>query len=281
MTFCNAKDIKINDRYKDNIKKAINELNKEIIPFNILKNVKLENTLNEIDDEINQTIEDFDKELSHISSELNRKEKIKLFGKIKKVKSTNFKKFKKLLLENSNSSIEYESRYYSSLYKNRKKKKYKKDNKANIKSNVLLDSKLEKKIDFNFSESDDSGKTEELKIEKKETTEIGPKTLQSLPQPLIDIIKSKIKDKKSSKKRDKAKEENIFICINNNYNYANNIENINNNKIMNNMDNNNKNKKSSSSITFKKILNNIKEEQNHKLKKKRKIRNRKRVILPV
>ena len=70
---------------------------------------------------------------------------------------------------------------------------------------------MEKKIDFNFSESDNSEKTEELKTELKETTEIGPNTLLNLPQPLIELIKSKIKDKNSSKKDDKDKEENTVF----------------------------------------------------------------------
>ena len=268
MTFCNVKGIKINNKYKDNIQKAINELNKEIIPIDILKNQKLESAFNEIDDEINQTIEDFDKELSHLNSELNIKDKNKKL--IKKANTSNVKKCKKFLFEESNSSNEYESIYYSSLYKRRKKKNHKKNNnnKTIFKSNIRLDSKLEKKIDFNFSESDNSEKTEELKTELKETTEIGPNTLLNLPQPLIDLIKSKIKDKNSFKKDDKDKEENIFICINNNYNYESNIKNINTNNMGNNMDNIKKYKKSSSNITFKKILNNINGEQNLKLKNK-------------
>ena len=268
MTFCNIKGIKINNKYKDNIQKAINELNKEIIPIDILKNQKLESAFNEIDDEINQTIEDFDKELSHLNSELNIKDKNKKL--IKKANTSNVKKCKKFLFEESNSSNEYESIYYSSLYKRRKKKNHKKNNnnKTIFKSNISLDSKLEKKIDFNFSESDNSEKTEELKTELKETTEIGPNTLLNLPQPLIDLIKSKIKDKNSSKKDDKDKEENIFICINGNYNCKNNIKNINTNNIGNNMDNSKKYKKSSSNVTFKKILNNINGEQNLKLKNK-------------
>ena len=268
MTFCNVKGIKINNRYKNTIQKAINELNKEIIPIDILKNQKLESAFNEIDDEINQTIEDFDKELSHLNSELNIKEKIKKI--YRKSKSSNVKKCKKFLLEESNSSNEYESIYYSSVHKNRKKKKHKQNNNKTImKSNIRLNSKLGKKIDFNFSESDDSEKTEELKTELKETSEIGPNTLQILPQSLIDLIKSKIKDKNSFKKDDKDKEENIFICINNNYNYESNIKNINTNNIGNNMDNIKKYKKSSSNVTFKKILNNINGEQNLKLKNKK------------
>ena len=52
-TFCNTKGIVIPDKYKDTIEHAVNELNKEIIPFDAFKNKKMDNSyINEIDDEI-------------------------------------------------------------------------------------------------------------------------------------------------------------------------------------------------------------------------------------
>ena len=116
--FCNSKEIKINERYHDIIRKAVNELNKEIIPLDILKNAHFKNEINEIDDEINKTIQAFDKEISHLNSELIINKKSKIFGNIKKVKTSNIK-FKHFLLEDLNSSTE--SKYYTSSIKKKKK----------------------------------------------------------------------------------------------------------------------------------------------------------------
>ena len=265
--FCNIKGIKINEKYEDNIRKAINELNKEMIPHDIIKNVKFESDINEIDDEINKTIEDFDKQLSHLNCEITINQRSKIFGNIKKVKSSNIK-FKHFLVEDLNSSNE--SRYYSSCLKNkRKKKKHKKKNKPIIKSNVPLNTDLDK-IDFNFSESGESIKTVEIKGEKNEASEIGPNTIQILPKSLIKLIKNKIKNQNSlNTKGQPSQEENIFICINNNYNYGNNIKNINNNNLINSTENyNNKKSKNSSNVTFDNILDNKISEFTYNFKKK-------------
>ena len=257
--FCNVKGIQIHDRYTNTIKKAINELNKEIIPIEILKNLKKKNEISEIDEEINRTLKDFDNELSHLHSNLNIKEKRKPLGNIKKVKSSHIKKNKNFLLEDFYLSSEYESKYYSSI-KNKKKKKYKKvnKNKATIKTNVSLNKKLQD-INFNYSESDETSRTVKIK-EKNESS--SPKTIQILPKSLLNSLKTKIKYSNSyNKKKDNTEENNIFICINNNYNYGNNIKNINaNNNYINNIDNIIKNK-NSSRVTFNKIF--CKEENNN------------------
>ena len=262
--FCNSKEIKINERYHDIIRKAVNELNKEIIPLDILKNAHFKNEINEIDDEINKTIQAFDKEISHLNSELIINKKSKIFGNIKKVKTSNIK-FKHFLLEDLNSSTE--SKYYTSSIK-KKKKNHKTKITSNIKTNVQFNKKFDK-INFNFSDSGESIKTEEIKKEDKETSEIGPNTIQNLPQSLINLIKQRIKMHNSENLKDnKSQEENIFICINNNYNYGNNINNINNTNIINNIENNNiKKNKNSSTVTFDSIFTNKLGEINLNLKK--------------
>ena len=263
--FCNIKGIAIHERFKDTIKTAINELNKEIIPLEILKNAKLESgIIDEIDEEINETIKDFDCELSHLQSTLGR-EKRKIFGNIKKVKSSNIIQLKNFALDDLNMSSEYESRYYSSLLKTRKKKNYKKKTKkpkTKKKSNNALKDKLQ---DFyiNFSDSEGSIKTVEAK-EAENNKSYEPKTINALPKSLINSLKMKIRPQDWDDKNENILEEgNIFICINNNCNCGKNIININNSNIINNMNNVNKKNKNSSNVTFSNIFNVKNKEDNN------------------
>ena len=270
--FCNIKGITIHEKFKDTIKTAINELNKEIIPLEILKNAKLESSMiDEIDEEINKTIKDFDNELSHLQSTLG-KEKRKIFENIKKVKSSNIMKLKPFLLDDLNMSSEYESRYYSSLLKTRKKKNYKKKLKK-IKSNKKSNDDIKDKLqDFyiNFSDSEGSIKTVEVKeAENNKSSE--PKTMNALPKSLINSLKMKIRPQDLDDKKENILEEsNIFICINNNCNCGKNIININNSNIINNMNNSNKKSKNSSNVTFNNIFNVKNKEDNNSLISKNK-----------
>ena len=82
------------------------------MPIEILKNKKSESSLiNEIDEEINQTIKDFDIEVSKLQSNLNSIEKRKIFGNIKKVKSSTILKTKNIFLEDLNLSSGYADMY--------------------------------------------------------------------------------------------------------------------------------------------------------------------------
>ena len=141
--FFNIKGFIIPDKYRYTIKNAINELNKEIIPFDIFKNSKTDTSyINEIDDEINQTIKDFDNELSHLYINLNSKEKRKINSKIRKVNSSsnNYKTNKISFLEDFHlSSGLFESKYSSSINKRKKNKKKKiKTKKSKNHLNLIL-----------------------------------------------------------------------------------------------------------------------------------------------
>ena len=221
--FCSIKGIKIQEKFKDTIKKATNELNKGIVPIEILKNKKSESSLiNEIDEEINQTIKDFDIEVSKLQSNLNSREKRKIFGNIKKVKSSTILKTKNIFLEDLNLSSGNESiYYYSSLLRSHKKKIHQKNSKkirTNIKSNSSLKTNI-KEFNANPTESDLSLKTVEMNNTEIESSPSAPKTIKSLPKSLLNSIKIKIKyhkflNKKDSNFRDDFK----FISKNDNSN---------------------------------------------------------------
>ena len=74
--FCNSKGIRINEKYKETINKAIKEIKKSYIPIEILKNTKNKkgiNEINEIDEEIKKTIEEFNINLRNSKIEKNSK----------------------------------------------------------------------------------------------------------------------------------------------------------------------------------------------------------------
>ena len=269
--FCSIKGIKIDDKFKDTIKKATNELNKEIIPIEILKMQSLMNQISEIDEEINRTIKEFDHEFSSIKGSLTKK-KIKFFENIKKVNTSTILQKKKFILDDLNNSSDYETRYYSSFLKGRKKKHLKKKIKkikTKIKSNVALKENIED-INFNFSETDDSIETVKVK-ENENRRSSSPTTIKTLPKSLIHSIKTRIQSRGLTEKSQNILEEgNIFICINNNCNCGKNIININNSNIINNMNNVKKRNRnySSSNVTFDNMFNCKNKEENNSIKSK-------------
>ena len=269
--FCSIKGIKIDDKYKDTIKRATNELNKEIIPIEILKKPSLMNEINEIDEEINRTIKEFDHEFSSIKGSLTKK-KIKFFENIKKVNTSTILQKKKYILDDLNNLSDYESRYYSSFLKGRKKRNLKKKIKkikTKIKSNVALKENF-KDINFNFSESDDSIETVKVK-ENENRSSSSPTTIKTLPKSLVNSIKARIQNRDLNEKSENILEENnIFICINNNCNCGNNFININNSNIINNMHNAKKMNRnySSSNVTFDNMFNCKNKEENNSIKSK-------------
>ena len=97
--------------------------------------------------------------------------------------------------------------------------------------------------------------------------------MEILPKSLINSLKTKIKYNNYSNKRDTKEENNIFICISNNYNYGNNIKKINNNNYINNMDSMNKVTKNSSRVTFNTFQNNKNKEDSSNYKKNNNIDN--------
>ena len=268
--FCSIKGIKIDEKYKGIIKKATNELNKEIIPIELLKKPIILNEINEIDEEINKTIKEFDHQFSGIKSYLN-KEKRKVFENIKKVRTSATLK-KKFFLDDFNNSSDYEARYYSSFLNGKKKKNSKKNIrkiKTKIKTNVSFKEKIQD-INFNFSETDDSIKTVRDK-ESDNKKSSGPRTINTLPKSLKKSLEMKLQNQDLIEENENILEEgNIFICINNNCNCAKNIININNSNIINNMNNIKKrNRDSSSNITFDNMFNcKNKEENNNSVKSK-------------
>ena len=272
-TFCNTKGIVIPDKYKDTIEHAVNELNKEIIPFDAFKNKKMDNSyINEIDDEINQTLKDFDTEFSHLYSSLTLKEKRKINIKIRKVNSlSNYKNEKSFFLEDFHLSSGFDSKYSSSLYTNKIKKNKKKkikNTKNRFKSGTLLNTILEK-INFDFDENG-SEKTIKLNDEENEISSNGPKTINDLPKSLIESLKRKIEYEKLLKKKDRNNEKISKLGnLDSNNNLEKHTKNID-NKILDNEESINNIHKNTNVFSYNKQINKIKkEEMNLTLKNKK------------
>ena len=146
-----------------------------------------------------------------------------------------------------------------------------------------------KGYDFDFSESDESVKTVKISENENESLESGPKTINILPQSLINLLKTKIKYQNLLNEKGSSSfvNENIIIVNKNdnliddhNY-YKNNHINSNINSNINSKINSNtigkdsknynsnikSNKMSSSTFTFSKIANNntIKEEKEQEI----------------
>jgi len=323
--FCDTKGIKIKEQYKSNVDKAMKEFNKKLIPFDLMKNEEDDRGIDEIDEQINNTIKEFESEISNIASGINSKtRKKKMFGNLLKMNTTtedNEKRGKKINLYNTNikgTTVEQDSKhsfleeidspphdthkfhytesingnrrlFFNNKLKNKKrfslkKKKKKKNIKTIIKSNLGSNIHL-KGYDFDYSESDESVKTVKISENCNESLESGPKTINILPQSLINLLKTKIKYQNLLNERGSSSFVNDQIILinknddlidNNNY-MSNNINsNIHNKFNINNIENNSKNynsnirsnKMSSSTFTFSKLNNNynnnnqtIKEEQ--------------------
>ena len=283
--FCDAKGIKIKELYKEKINKAIKSLQKKIIPIEILKNATGKNQINEIDEEINKTIKEFEYQIQ--VSSINPKKKKKIIGNIiRHNTSTNdnikFNKnkcnlyntanikgtmintgYKNVFLEdfklanNSNNvnitdmenNLNFTKRGKSNIYINKNKKDKRKKLKTIIKSNILSNMDL-KGINFDFTESEDSIQT--VKIYDKnnndnnnQSFDSGPKTINILPQSLINLLKTKINYQQifnHNHKESSSINDQFFISMNNN---NNKINNSNFNNITNNINNNIKNENSS------------------------------------
>ena len=190
--FCDIKGIKIDGKFMKTIKRAITKLNKEIIPKDILKNI-------EIDEDITDSLNDFDSKLSFFQSSLSSNEKKKLFTNLKKSFS-NIENYKSLLYREFILSNKYESKYYSYSKGKKLNKKLNKSIKA-IKEKMIskISSNSSYKKRFYFSESDES---ETIKFK----SESGPNSMNKLPESLKISLKKKImerekEDKESSKKK--------------------------------------------------------------------------------
>ena len=319
--FCDTKGIKIKEQYKSNVDKALKEFNKKLIPFDLIKSEKDDQGLDEIDEQINNTIKEFESEISNIASGINSKtRKKKMFGNLLKMHTTTEENDNKNQVNLYNShikgtTIEQDSKHsfleeidspapkrnkfhytdsingnkrllFNNKLKDKKrfsikkaKKKKKKNIKTIVKSNLGPNINL-KGYDFDFSESDESVKTVKISENGNESLESGPKTINILPQSLINLLKTKIKYQNLLNERGSSSffnEQIIIVNKNDNliddhkYYMSNNINsNIHNKFNINSNENTSKNynsniksnKMSSSTFTFSKLANNqtIKEE---------------------
>ena len=285
--FCDAKGIKIKEQFKEKINKAIKEMQKEKIPIEILKNSN-KNEINEIDEQINKTIKEFESQIQYISNgiqakkkkayenllkpdsfidEKNKKNRNKYYLYNAKVKGTAInKKFKNSFLEELNLKDDNNLHYTDSINKNnllnykRKKKsilkkninRKKKEVKTIIKTNIMPNMNL-RGIDFDFTESDESVKTVKIYDNNNDKSlESGPNTIKILPQSLINLIKTKINYQQllNSKNHSTLNAQNYLSLSN---------KNNNNLKISNNQSKINSNIKSknmsSNNFTFDKLIN--------------------------
>ncbi len=324
--FCDTKGIKIKEQYRQNVDKAMKEFNKKLIPFDLMKSEEDNRGLDEIDEQINNTIKEFESEISCMASGINSKNrKKKMFGNLLKIHTTTEENDKKgknnINLYNTHikgTTIEQDSKhsfleeiqspphvneklhytesingskrlFFNNKFKDKKrfnpkkKKKKKKKVKTVIKSNLGSNIHL-RGYDFDYSESDESVKTVKISGKGDESLESGPKTINILPQSLINLLKTKIKYQNLLNEKGSSSFVNDqIIIINKNdnlideHNYmSNNINsNIHNKFNINNTENTSKNynsnirsnKLSSSTFTFSKIANNqtIKEEQEQEI----------------
>jgi hypothetical protein len=87
--FCDTKGIKIKEQYKSNVDKAMKEFNKKLIPSDLLKTNENDTGIDEIDEQINNTIKEFESEISCMASGINSKSrKKKMFGNLLKIHTT-------------------------------------------------------------------------------------------------------------------------------------------------------------------------------------------------
>ena len=265
--FCDVKGIKIKDMFKEKIHKANRELQKENFPNDILKNSKNKNEINEIDEQINSTIKEFDTNIKSIIDDENydikKKKKINKLLKIsttteannkkdqKKVNlyNTNIKgttinkKIKKSFLKDYNLEGITNNYNFTKSFKEKKEincknknlirknnnKKEKKQIKTIISSNITSNLNL-KGYNFDFTESDESIKTVKIK-DNEESFESSPNTLKILPQSLINLLKIKMNYQQLLNKKEITINSPIFATIHNNNNIINNFNNSNSNDL--------------------------------------------------
>ena len=191
--FCDVKGIKIDEKFKKNIKRAMTKLNKEVIPTDIIKNI-------EIDDHISDSIKDFDTKLSLFQSSLSSKEKIKIVSNLNKSFS-NIENYKSLLFREFILSNKYESKYNSFSKSTKLNKKFHKRIKQ-IKEKIIskISSYSSNKKYLYFSESDN---TETLKLNGGDKSESGPKSMKILPEALKKSLKNKITEREKEEKEEK------------------------------------------------------------------------------
>ena len=214
--FCDVKGIKIDDKFKKTIKKAMTKLNKEIIPKDVLKHI-------EIDDHISDSLKDFDSKLSFFQSSLSSKEKLKLLKNLKK-SFTNIEIYKSLLYREFMLSNKYESKYYSYSKGNKNKLSNRLHNKIKqIREKIIskISSNSSYKKRFYFSESDES---ETIKIK----SESGPKSMKILPESLKISLQNKIIKRKKEENNSSNIKKNDSRNDRLNYSSYSTFKNINN-----------------------------------------------------
>ena len=303
--FCDIKGIKIKQKYRMNINKALIDMQKELIPKDILKYFP-KNDLNDIDKQINNTLKDFEKEMNLKKRDIKKAKKKKIFENFlknhrtmdetysynKKRRSFFNNEKKHLFLEDSSNiknNIKNDRRHFNSISGNtlfnfgknknqkllisKKKKKIRMKTKSNIESNLNLKG-------YNFDNTDDdSVKTEKISDNDCESFESKPKTMKILPNSLKEKLKTKINNKKILNKNNTSNEKEKTIvekAINNNKNLSINISNKNiklkvkNNNKKNNFNYNQK-EMSSSCLSHDKLIS-----KNNKVEKKLKNINNKK-----
>ena len=254
--FCDIKGIKIKPKYRSNINNALIDMQKELIPKDILKYFQ-KSDLNDIDEQINNTLKDFEKEMNIKKSDIKKVKKKKIFEDFlknhrtmdetysyNKKRRTYFNNEKKhLFLEDSTNiknNIKNNYFHFNSINGNtlfnfgkiksrnllisKKKKKIRKNTKSNIKSNINL-----KGYNLDFTD-DDSVKTEKISDNKGQSFESEPKTMKILPNSLKEKLKTKINNKKILNKNNTSNEKEKTVVeksINSDNNISFNISNKN------------------------------------------------------
>ena len=225
--FCNSNGINIKEEYQEKIEKAKNELKTKMIP-DILKNTTIESSSNEIDNEINESIRQFNINVMRVTSIKSFHQNGILIDRVKKQKVStiktpknsfnfrgsigasiiqafqpnyygNFKSSKKVSninTDNNNkllckSIIDQKNRLSLQMEKNRKSKiKTIITTNTNYEDSNSKSSSTMKNIDFNFSgsDSDKSNITEKTIKIKKKENE--NESIDSGPKTMNNLPKS-------------------------------------------------------------------------------------------
>lgn len=272
--FCDLNGIKIHDKFKKSIVKAIEQNNENMLPDNIKNTSIAKNYINEIDEEINKTIREFSSKIKIFKistiklndNDTGDSKRIIMPKSMKDIVSTvktkNTKRIKSSFnLDNKKDKGEkifqgfkphYIDEYYSSknahtlnneeIHKilsigDENKNVPLKEIKTKITTNVESNHSLEG-YEFNYSGSEETNKTVKINQNKEESTDRWPKTLEDLPPSLKNKIKNTISFNNIKHINAEYTIEHINIEIKNNKKIINNTNNNSYN------DDNNKNKSS-------------------------------------
>ena len=226
--FCKSNEIDIKEEYLEEIEEAINELKTKMIP-DILKNSSVGSSNNEIDNEINETVRQFNINVMRVTSIKPIPQNGIIFGRIKKeqIKETripkrsfnfegnlgasiikgfkpkyyeNYKSSKKLSNINTDyinkllykSIIEKKNKLSLQMDKNKMSNKNIKNIVKNYNDSNSKSSSSLKNIDFNFPDtnSDKSNITEKTIKIKKEENEDEDESIESGPKTINILPKS-------------------------------------------------------------------------------------------